>query len=1101
MPEKTRPTLTITQGPALGTVFELEKDSLTLGRDIINDIVIEAAAVSRNHARLSRQGASFILEDLSSTNGTFVNGQRLTQPHLLHSGDTVRLGKSIELVYQALEASQAKPTVLAGGLELAGAPPPLATISAGVAATAGPQQLLVEQTDGTRQTISLQGESLTLGRAAGSDIQLSAEYVSRAQARLEKTEGGYRLVPLPEAMNPLFHKGRPLTEAHDLVHGDVFRLPGSRPGEMLTLSYFDWSALEEVAAPISISFIERARVTIGRDPGNDVQLDNPLVSRYHAEVERLGTRYRLRDLSSTNGTFVNGQRIEGQIWLEAEDVIRIGSTRFTFALDALQQVDEAGGLNVEALHLNKWVRKNLNLLQDISLSIQPREFVAIVGLSGSGKTTLVDALAGYRPATDGQVLVNGMNLYRHFDAVRNEIGYVPQRDIIHMELTVFEALNYAAQLRMPADTASEERGRRVEEVMADMGLSERRDLQVARLSGGQQKRVSIGVELLTKPGLFFLDEPTSGLDPGTETALMQLLRNLADQGRTILLITHATKNVMLADKVIFLVRGGYVAWYGPPDEALTYFDQFRSERERRAESMEFDTIYNILEDPSKGRPQDWDERYRSNPAYARYIAAPLGLALPAPAEPVAPPRAISQPPRSTAARRASGFRQFLLLSSRNLKILFRDRFSLLLMLLSAPLLSLLDFLIAPRDIFDRVTGDTERVTASLFFLPVTAIFVGALAQMREIVKETDIYRRERLVILKITPYVLSKVWVAALLAFYQAGVFLAIRYLAVDMPGDVSEAIGIYFTLVLASLAGMMLGLFISALSPTPNAAPLLTVLFLIPQIILGGGFLPVASLGAIGESLSRATSSRWAFEALVTQTGFGRDVADDPCWQLPSVEREALASEYKDENCTCMGAHLFERCDFPGLMDFYNEAVRLSEPVRPAEPQSPGDPPPQPEYPATPTPMPTPVQPQPPKIPSRSAQQYYQSALDRYMHELEAYNDQMQEAQDEYNDQIEAIRDQYEADIEAYQEKIDQFKVAQNQFEVDMDIYEEDYAEWQQKRSEAVAGAEGMLDSMHDRYGALYVVNLPSRWLYQGIIIVSLFGLTLALQKRKDVI
>jgi len=212
----------------------------------------------------------------------------------------------------------------------------------------------------------------------------------------------------------------------------------------------------------------------------------------------------------------------------------------------------------------------------------------------------MDAIAGYRPASHGEVYIKGIHVYKNYDSIRNHIGYVPQRDIIHMELTVYQALDYAAKLRMPMDTTPAERHKRIMEVLNDLDLAQRKDVQVSRLSGGQQKRVSIGVELLTKPGLFFLDEPTSGLDPGTETAFMQLMRRLADQGRTIVLITHATKNVMLADKVVFLARGGYLAWFGPPDEALRYFDEYRSERERRTSSMEFDQIYNILEDAGRG---------------------------------------------------------------------------------------------------------------------------------------------------------------------------------------------------------------------------------------------------------------------------------------------------------------------------------------------------------------------------------------------------------------------------------------------------------------------------------------------------------------------
>jgi ABC-type multidrug transport system ATPase subunit len=277
------------------------------------------------------------------------------------------------------------------------------------------------------------------------------------------------------------------------------------------------------------------------------------------------------------------------------------------------------------LHLHKRVRSGIDLLQDISLRIRPRELVIVVGLSGAGKTSLLNALAGYHPATDGQVLVDGADLYEHFDRFRPTIGFVPQRDIIHRDLTVYEALDYAARLRMPPETTPEGRRQRIEEVMADMDLTERRDVRVRSLSGGQQKRVSIGVELITSPQLFFLDEPTSGLDPGTETGVMQLLRRLADQGRTVILITHATKNVMLADKVLFMVRGGYIAWYGPPTEALTYFNRQRPELERDNGELEFDAIYSLLEDASRGTPQDWAERYQNDPAYQKYIAAPLHL--------------------------------------------------------------------------------------------------------------------------------------------------------------------------------------------------------------------------------------------------------------------------------------------------------------------------------------------------------------------------------------------------------------------------------------------------------------------------------------------
>jgi ABC-type multidrug transport system ATPase subunit len=241
----------------------------------------------------------------------------------------------------------------------------------------------------------------------------------------------------------------------------------------------------------------------------------------------------------------------------------------------------------------------------------------------------------------------------------NWAGFVPQKDIIHMELTIYQALDYAAQLRMPADMTSDERHKRVMEVLEDLDLTHRKDVQISGLSGGQQKRVSIGVELLTKPGLFFLDEPTSGLDPGTETALMQLMRRLADQGRTIVLITHATKNVMLGDKVIFLARGGYLAWFGPPEEALEYFDQYRSDRERRAGKIEFDEIYAILDNPDYGSAADWDKKYRESQAYQKYVAEPLkGKMAPDKAPTIKQPEKLARKTSGPGTKQVSALRQW-----------------------------------------------------------------------------------------------------------------------------------------------------------------------------------------------------------------------------------------------------------------------------------------------------------------------------------------------------------------------------------------------------------------------------------------------------------
>ena len=1053
-------------------VFDLTEQAYSLGRDASNGIAIQGEGVSRRHAQLTRAGDVYVLQDMSSANGTFVNGQRISAPQPLNSGDKIGLGRSIQLLYEA-EAAAAAPTPQPAPTRVAASEEPLPATMMGepvkLPPSAEPPRLVVEEAGGSTYEYTLTAEQYTIGRSEGNTIRVTSPLASRNHARLEKTPGGYHLAPLPEVLNPLSLQGRPVSEPHVLRDGDIFRIGGRDPGTMITFRYSDPATAAE--PKVDVDFGERAALSVGRDPTNDVRLDAPQVSRFHAKLEKIGARYRVRDLRSGNGTFVNGQRVEGEVWLDADDELRIGPYRFVMGADRLSQYDETGGgLRVEAMGLNKWVRGNLNILQNISLVIQPKEFVVVVGQSGGGKSTLVDSIAGYRPATHGKVFVNGIDIYRNFDAIRSNIGFVPQRDIIHMELTVGQALDYAAQLRMLPDTTPTERRKRVSEVLEELDLAHRKDVQISGLSGGQQKRVSIGVELLTKPGLFFLDEPTSGLDPGTETALMQLMRRMADQGRTIILITHATKNVMLADKVIFLARGGYLAWYGPPDEALRYFDKFRSERDRRAGPMEFDQIYEILDDASQGSPKDWHKRFQGHMAYQQYIAKPLSKTGAAAA---GAPAASRPAPRR---RQISALRQFLILSARNLKILTRDRFSLILMLITAPIVSSLDIIVAlliGRNVFDYDTGSANYVITTLFMMAMYAVMVGSLSQMREIVKEQDIYRRERLVNLKIIPYISSKVWVAGMLALYQAACYVIIRYIAFSMEGGFIGFVFVYITMVLATMSGMMLGLFASAISPNANAAPLLVIIFLLPQIVLGGAIIPLPGWKQV---VSTATTTRWTYEALVSITGLASDVAGDLCWQISKEEREALTTSEKEaQGCRCLGTNIFRGyCNFPGAGKYYDPAIDQPEPVKPAEVTDP---------------LPALVLPDPPPQPGS---QNDPAAMSQYMRDMQSYQDQ-----------VDVIKAQYQADINAYKRKTDDYQDA-------LRTYSDEYADWQSARTEAIGQAEGVIGSIYDDFGWAFVdwndslawgFKIITRWAAQAFMSIFFFVVILIVQKVKDLV
>ncbi|MGK7916566.1 MAG: FHA domain-containing protein [Prochloraceae cyanobacterium] len=891
--------------------------------------------------------------------------------------------------------------------------------------------------------------SIAIGRALDNQLVLNEPIISRYHAQISQKAEGFLLIDLDTShgtyvngIKLLPFKPQLLVDG-DLVNIGSFELKFCRqvaaysspasannPATVLALDTIVTDTDSPALQPLDLR--DRNSFSIGRDASNDMSVDHPVVSRFHAKIIRQDGSFYIIDLNSTNGTFVNGKKVKGKRVLMVRDTIRIGPCRLTLNInETLITQNEEGKLGIDVVHLNKLVGKNLNLLNNISLSIPARKFVVIAGVSGGGKSTLLDAINGFRPATSGRVLVNGTDLYQNFDSYRTEIGYVPQKDIVHLELTVQQALNYAAQLRMPADTTRQERRRRVEEVLKDLGLSHRRDVQVKALSGGQLKRVSIGVELLTKPNLFFLDEATSGLDPGTEGEIMRLLRKLADQGRTILLITHATENVTLCDLVVFLAKGGNVAYFGPPQEAPAYFGVSK-----------FNEIYLKVE--RERSPQEWQQQYLNSPHYQKYVVEPQQfLNIESTAVTTSMPR---QKFAGSQVKRISSWRQFLLLSQRNLAILTRDRASLMLMLAIAPILGILDFFTWRNQLFDIRAGDPGQVITMLFTTALIAVMVGSLSTMREIVKEQEIYRRERAIGLQIVPYIFSKIWVSILLALYQAAIFLLFKVLAVDLPSSAEVLSKIYLTLVLGTIAGMVMGLLVSAISPNQNIAPLLTIVFLVPQITFGGGVLPINTFGPSGKVFNQLSLTKWSFESLVTITNLGKDVARDECWNLPEPKRTQLSDEEK-EKCKCLGKNIFKTCNFPGIQAKYKPAVDQPEPAKPSEPDDP------------------PAPPQKPIGRSLRAQRQYEQALEQYQKQIDDYQKEM----DEYQDKIEA--------------------------------WQEDYSDWRGEYESAIGHAEGTISRFHDNYGSMFDINFLKHWGTLGLLIAVMLNLIVWVQKRKDVI
>ena len=891
-------------------------------------------------------------------------------------------------------------------------------------------------------TIPLNKDRITIGRADDCDIHFDRSSVSRQHAAIEKVGSSYQIIDLGSRKGTLLN-GTPITAhtPYKLNHQDTIEISrylleisitNLETGSQQTIEYqFD---SEDKQCSIKLDFRSKSNLTIGRNPSNDVVIQHPAVSAFHGIISRFDGSIYVTDLNSRNGIFVNGKRIKSRKTLNYNDRLRIASYNLIFNQDeTFTPIDEAGNIRIDAVNIcqvvkDQTIRQKRNLLNNISISIAPREFVIIAGVSGGGKSTLMNALNGFVPASNGKVYVNGIDLYRNYDAYRSEIGYVPQQDIVHTELTIYQALNFAAKLRMPADTTKGEREQRILEVLSELKLLERKDTQILRLSGGQKKRVSIALELLTKPSLFFLDEATSGLDPATDREVMQILRHIADSGKTVLLITHATENVKIADLVVFLAKEGNLAYYGSPREIQTYFKQISGQP-----IDTFTDIYRLLEDSSIRSPEEWRNQFFHSSYYQKYILQrqqKINISL------AQSGKASSKNLVSPQTSNTSVFSQFLILLQRNFLVLFSDRVSTFLVIAITPILGILDLLTWDKNIFDPILGNSGQAITMLFNMGLVPILAGCLSTIREIIKEADIYKRERATGLKTLSYILSKFWFCIVLALYQSAVLFVFKYMGVNLPGILWQY---YLILFLASLSGTVLGLFVSAISPNQNVAPLIAIVLLIPQITFGGGLLPVDSLGLSGKLLNNISLTKWPFESLVTISTMGKDVANDKCWNLDKPDRDKLTDSQKESDCNCLGTNIFQQCQFPGILSNYDDVTRgfieSPEPKQPTRPESPGE------------------------LPSNPSQ------------------------------------------MSGYQDKVNRFNRELTVWEKDMEKWRSQFTEWKQKRESAIGRAEGIISQIKDDYGQAFAVNIWNHMkviLCQVCLIVLI---VFYLQKRKDIL
>ncbi len=683
-------------------------------------------------------------------------------------------------------------------------------------------------------------------------------HISRVQATFRRVGTQYTIHDgdgQTSSMNRLFinHAIITPTQGYTLRSGDEIRV-GTDPKTAITITYYDPSEQIKSVAPKkrSLSLRGRASVILGRGQDADFPLEAPTVSRSHAVIfsDHRG-HYTIRDCS-VNGVFINGKKVATTAPLNSGDVITIGPYRLVLQGELLVLSDQGDRIRLDAKDLAKVVTgkkgQKIRILNDISLVIEPGQFVALVGGSGAGKSTLMKSLLGIEAVNQGSVYLNGDDLRNYFNMYRRLIGYVPQSDIIHTNLTVKEVLHYAAQLRLPKDVNTAEI---IQQVMTQVELTERQDTLVRSLSGGQLKRVSIGVELLSDPKLFFLDEPTSGLDPGLDKKIMQLLRKLADQGRTIILVTHATTNVTLCDRLVFMGLGGNLCYFGPPGEASAFFEM---------ENQDFADIYIKLETPEAVAREA--ERFRHSELYQKFIQERL----------IGKVNEQTSRPEKV---KASFWRQLWVLVQRYTQLLKRDPVYLFLSLATAPLgIILIRLAVQTQNPF---VGAPDYVLASLarrviFVIVCAALWAGFASSLQEIVKEAAIYLRERLVNLGLFAYLGSKLVTLGGVAVLQSLLISLVILIGFSWPPGLCGAnawcfpnyfpwpLGVLITIFLTILTSVSLGLMVSSMVRNSAQANSALPLLLLPQIIFAGILF---DLGQRGRWVSWLMLSRWAVGAL----------------------------------------------------------------------------------------------------------------------------------------------------------------------------------------------------------------------------------------------
>lgn len=816
--------------------------TLIAGSDPSCEVVIDHPSVSRRHVSVTLQGANrFLLRDLSSTNGTWIAGTQVTEAEV-GADDIVQLG-TVRMSARRLVTRLTTPAT--------------------------------------------SGRPLVIGRDPQADISLGLPVVSGRHAEIRAGANGLEIRDLGST-NGTWVDDSPAKEwatvgSNSRLRFGSWRVPSSQiDGWLKRLS-----APREKPDEISATVPATGKLRIGRAPDNDVVLRHASVSWHHAIMEVSDSTWILVDLSSSNGTFVGDERVTRRA-ISPSDTVRIGSVPLVLRPgEVAAQRSYVGQVRLDAIDLVREIEEGPDqgkvILDQVTLTVYPGELVALMGPSGAGKTTLLEVLTGQRRPTRGSVQINGRDLHAHRHLLTDMIGYVPQEDVMHRDLSVFDVLYHSALLRLPGDLPDHQVRQHVDDLITRMGLSHIRDRlvggeQMRGISGGQRKRVNIAIELITEPPLLFLDEPTSGLDATSTLEVLGMLRDLADHGTTIIMTVHQPRieAFRLVDMLVLLAKGGKLAYFGSADPGAAKYFAARSPMAKPEGVNPADYVLDVLDPRERAmarEPDWWKSQYRDSAFHREFVAARTtgesgGVTL------VAPDK-----PRRGA---APWGRQLLTLLRRLLVRKSGDTSSMLLQALQPIIVGCLLVAIfsevdwppqptplpcppepypCPEPVLSPEQQAANQVHAVLFLTAATAFWLGASNVARELVAERPVFLRERLAGLSTTAYVMAHFLAQAGVGALQALVLVGLCWSPI-LPLE-SHFFVAYATVFLTVCCGVAVGMAISSAVRTEVTAISSLPLLLLPQLMLAGYLQVYREMSDALQALSHAMPVRWAFEAL----------------------------------------------------------------------------------------------------------------------------------------------------------------------------------------------------------------------------------------------